>query len=508
MYFSRHVNDIENDLKQINESIRKNRKQSNNSLDGSYPVHNSNNSQAVEHSNKLFATNFFANVSYAYDSLLCILKYLKIHVSICNQRNCIKTVINLFVLLKKERPRAAAVCKLWNLAAKDTSLWHTVRMKNSKVCSWSGFAGALRRGETKQLDLRKMLLPSGRSEDMWNDFCANIGTVSSLEIIDLCRCSVRVVESLFQSNRNLKVINALAINDDTINLEHLALLQSLEELRLRTCEAGVLSGDLTPMASLSQLTHLSLTSIKGLGAKSVEVLGDLRTLKSLELGECGDFDSTFAEAVLPKLIHLQRLRLENGQVTNVCTLEILDAVARLVQLNQLELVNFDIKPGFDEKLSLCMNINKLLIIPTYISQSATTNQIVLSAVQQVADTLKVFTWCVTVELLRVTALYVDQCEESTKKEKHHFDECIPVLKPVPGATPLEEDDDNEIDCNKSKSPVTNEDGTAVSEVVPQIEILPLDKVETILAENLPNTKFTIVKVPYHATCKQQLVEFN
>lgn len=408
--------------------------------------------------------------------------------------------------INKERPRAAAVCKLWNLAAKDTSLWQTVRMKNSKVCSWSGFAGALRRGETKQLDLRKMLLPSGRSEEMWSDFCANIGTVCSLEIIDLCRCSARVVESLFQSNRNLKVINALAINDDTINLEHISLLQSLEELRLRTCEAGVLSGDLTPMASLSQLTHLSLTSIRGLGAKSVEVLGELRTLKSLELGECGDFDSTFAEAVLPKLINLQRLRLENSQVTNVCTLEILDAVARLVQLNQLELVNFDIKPGFDEKLSLCMNISKLLIIPTYISQSATTNQIVLSAVQQVADTLKVFTWCVTVELLRVTALYVDQCEESTKKEKHHFDECIPVLKPVPGATPVDEDE-NEDDCNKSKSPVTNEDGTTASEV-PQIEILPLDKVETILAENLPNTKFTIVKVPYHATCKQQLVEFN
>ncbi|KAI8125590.1 hypothetical protein CVS40_4490 [Lucilia cuprina] len=479
-----HVNDIENDLKQINESIRKNRKQSNNSLDGSSSqAHNSHNSIVVDNSNKLFATNFFANVSYAYDSLLCILKYLKIH----------------------ERPRAAAVCKLWNLAAKDTSLWQTVRMKNSKVCSWTGFAGALRRGETKHLDLRKMLLPSGRSEDMWNDFCANIGTVCSLETIDLCRCSARVVESLFQSNRNLKVINALAINDDTINLEHIALLQSLEELRLRTCEAGVLSGDLTPMASLSQLTHLSLTSIKGLGAKSVEVLGELTTLKSLELGECGDFDSTFAEAVLPKLINLQRLRLENSQITNVCTLEILDAVARLVQLNQLELVNFDIKPGFDEKLSLCMNISKLLIIPTYISQSATTNQIVLSAVQQVSETLKVFTWCVTVELLRVTALYVDQCEESTKKEKHHFDECIPVLKPVPGASTGE--DDEEEASIKPKSPAATEDGTAVTEV-PQIEILPLDKVESILAENLPHTKFTIVKVPYHATCKQQLVELN
>ncbi|XP_013115067.2 uncharacterized protein LOC106092694 isoform X2 [Stomoxys calcitrans] len=478
------ANDIENDLKQINESIRKNRKQSNNSVEaGSHHTSNTHNSQVAtaEQSNKMFATNFFANVSYAYDSLLCIMKYLKIH----------------------ERPRAAAVCKLWHLAAKDTSLWKTVRMKNSKVCSWSGFAAALRRGETKHLDLRKMLQNSGRSEDLWNDFCDNIGTVCSLESLYLCRCSARVVESLFQSNRSLRVINALAINDDTINLENVALLTSLEELRLRTCESGVLAGDLTPLASLGKLIHLSLTSIKGLGDKCVEVLGELTTLRSLELGECGDFDSTFAEAVLPKLINLQRLRLENGQVTNVCTLEILDAVARLVQLHQLELVNFDIKPGFDEKLCLCTNITKMLIIPTYISQSATTNQIVLSAVQQVSESLKVFTWCVTVELLRVTALYVDQCEESTKKEKHHFDECIPVLKPVPGAPPADDDDEETEIKTHNADTSGGEDGNGD---VPQIEILPLDKVETILAENLPHTKFTIVKVPYHLTSKQQLVD--
>lgn len=49
---------------------------------GSYAGHNSHNSQMVtDQSSKLFATNFFANVSYAYDSLLCILKYLKVHVS-------------------------------------------------------------------------------------------------------------------------------------------------------------------------------------------------------------------------------------------------------------------------------------------------------------------------------------------------------------------------------------------------------------------------------------------
>lgn len=365
-------------------------------------------------------------------------------------------------------------------------------MKNSKISNWSGFAAALRRGETKHLDLRKMLLSNARTDEMWQDFSSYIGTVYSLESIDLCRCSTKVVESLFLSNPNLCVLNAIAINDESFSLENIDKLQHLTELRLRTCEPGTLDGDLLPLRKLNNLTHLSLTSLLGLGTKSVEVLGDLVNIKSLELGECGDFDSNFAQAVLPKLANLQRLRLENGQKTSCCTLEILDAVAKLENLAQLEFVNFDIKPGFDEKLTQCSNIRKLLIIPTYISQSATTNQIVLNAVQQIASTLKVFTWGVTVELLRVTALYVDQCEESTKKEKHHFDECIPVMKPVPGAPPSDSQEEESEDLGPN--------------AVPQIEILPLDKVESILGDNLSSTKYTIVKVPYQATCKQQLVE--
>ncbi|XP_054728535.1 uncharacterized protein LOC129237676 isoform X1 [Anastrepha obliqua] len=472
-----HVNDIENDLKQINESIRNNRKTSAISLDAPVLSHGIPPAQAaVDQSNKVFATNFFANVSFAYDALLCILKYLKIH----------------------ERPRAASVCKLWHLAAKDTSLWQTVRMKNSRVSSWAGFAAALRRGETKHLDLRKMLVSSTRGEEMWQEFSEHIGTVCSLEIIDLCRCSARIVENLFQSNKNLRILNAVAINDDSINLEHIGILTRLEELRLRTCEPGVITGNLQSLQALTKLNQLSLTAVRELGSKGVEVLGELVNLRSLELGECGDFDSTFARIVLPKLKNLRRLRVENGQETSCCTLEILEAVSQL-ELSQLELVNFDIKSGFDEKLQLCTNICKLLIIPTYISQSATTNHIVLNAVQQVASTLKVFTWGVTVELLRVTALYVDQCEESTKKEKHHFDECIPVLKPVPGAPVAEDKDDDDEEKGNAKE-------EAVPSDVPQIEILPLDKVESILGDNLPKTKFTIVKVPYHATCKQQLVE--
>lgn len=493
-------------------------------------------------------------------------------------------------------------------------------MKNSRVSNWSGFAAALHRGETKHLDLRKMLLSSGMrgigggssttasgntvgnssssggsGEDTWKEFCDNIGAVTSLEIIDLCRCSGRIVERLFKSNPNLRILNALAINDDRLNLSDIYHLHKLEELRLRTTELCTLNGclleevdemkqgndekilrtsDLQSLSMLENLRHLSLTSVKVWGLNNIADLSKLKQLVTLELGECGDFGTILPSNVLKELTNLQRLRLENGQLTDCCTLTILDVIhTHLSKLQQLELINFDIRSGFEEKLSLCKNLLKFLIIPTYISQSATTNNLVLSAVQKVASTLKVFTWGVTVELLRVTSLYVDQCKESIKTERSHFDECIPVLKPVPGAekfhkminkTDKEEQteinekenitninreqisgDDNEKYRSESQNNAestekshsvnnatvasdnaldksageveamantsVNSDGNKSTEdedmgEVPQIEILPLDRVEAILSENLPNTKFTIVKMPYHMTAKQHLVE--
>lgn len=72
------------------------------------------------------------------------------------------------------------------------------------------------------------------------------------------------------------------------------------------------------------------------------------------------------------------------------TFEILEAVKDMERLEQLELVNFDVKTGFDKAIGLCTNIKKLMIIPTYISQSATTNNMVLSGVLQLHGKLICF----------------------------------------------------------------------------------------------------------------------
>lgn len=375
---------------------------------------------------------------------------------------------------------------MWHQVANHSSLWKTVRMKNSLVNDWSGLASTLKRNGTKNLDLRKMLT-SGKPEEMWSSFRNSIGSVVDLESIDFCKCSTSVIESLFQTNFNLKILNAVTLTDDDLNLTNLSNLGKLTELRLKSSN-GLFIKDLSDLEDLRELRHLSLTGVADIGQKNIEVLAGFENLESLELGECSDLPKSFAKYVLPALNNLERLRLEKGQV-DCCTFEILTQIAEMENLHQLELINFDINNGFNTYLSKCKFLKKILLIPTYVSQSATTNQMVLSSVLPLAESLTLFTWVVTLELLRVTELYVDKCDGS-KKDKNPLSDCIPILKPVPGNMEISQKSD------VSKKSTTEQ----------QVEILPLQKVLKILMNGLPNTKVQMLRISYHSTWKQNLVD--
>lgn len=353
---------------------------------------------------------------------------------------------------------------------------------------WSGLVSTLKRNGTKHLDLRKMVIPTGvNADEVWTQFSAQIGRHAELEAIDLCRVPAHVVERLLVTNPELRVLNAVSTKDERIQLQGTDRPQQMRELRLKPLNSMHIDG-LQALQGMQQLCHLSLTSIKELGAKGVNVIGSLTQLESLELGECSELGAGFGTDVLLRLQRLQRLRLEKG-VEKCCTFEIIDAVAQLPALAQLELVNFDIKPEFDTHLQRCRNVRRLLVIPTYISQSATTNHMILNALLRLAGNLEQLTWVVTLELLRVTELYVDQCDGKRRDRKLSEDK-IPVLKPVPGMS------DKEVAGGGQKAMAD----------VPQVEILPLEKVEKILATHMPTTNFAIIKLPYHATWRQSMAE--
>ncbi|PSN55005.1 hypothetical protein C0J52_02318 [Blattella germanica] len=408
-------------------------------------------SSLVEEPQRQFMQFFMMNVCTGYSSLLHVFQYLKV----------------------QELLRAARVCRMWRDVASHRSLWQTVRMKNSQVVDWDGLVQSLRRHETEHLDLRKMLLPSEDTNAMWDDFCQGIGRATSLKRLDLCKCPAR-----------------------------------------------------------------SLTTFKDLGKMGTDVIGSLENLETLELGECCELPEEFGPETLTRLKKLERLRLEKVQGKDCPTLSILSGIAALSNLTHLELVNFDVKPGFDKELARCTNIRRLLMIPTYVTQSATTNHMLLNGVNQLNGSLTHFVWGVTHELLRVTELFVDQCEgqkdskaPSKAGKKSWGSDSIPVLKPIQiQQQPLSQltdgceaaitwDDENSpIDASRNDKPIDNFEGREMdkdesddakaSAAAPQVEILPLPKLQKLLQSSLPKTKVKILKIPFHATWRQSITDLT
>lgn len=353
-------------------------------------------------------------------------------------------------------------------------------MKNSQATDWAGLLATLRRRGTRHLDLRKILIPSTLD---WNDFINHIDRVPDLERVDLCRCPAEVVTALLETNAGLHTINALSITGGAISLPTICKLKDLTELRLKSgTPIAIQNGQ--ALKYLTKLRHLSLTSIKEMEPTDLLGLAALNELESLELGECNYLSSAFAKQILVKLTKLERLRLERGQ-ERCSTFDILDAVSKLPKLGQLELVNFDIKPGFETRIGQCKRLRRLLLIPTYISQSATTNQIVLASIAQLGNTLQLMTWVVTQELIRVTDLYTDDHGEG--QQRRPSEDKIPVIKPVPMMQ----------DPTKS----TNSDVSAQL-----VEILPLSQVQKMIKENIPKMQLRILKVPYSATWRQIIID--
>uniref|UniRef100_A0A182NDN0 MBD domain-containing protein n=1 Tax=Anopheles dirus TaxID=7168 RepID=A0A182NDN0_9DIPT len=406
-------------------------------------------------------SNFLSDVSAGYTCLMLSFEYLKV----------------------QELLRACSVCRMWNHLGNHPRFWKTVRMKNSYISDWAGMIGKLRQNGTKHLDLRKVL-NVGSNDEMWESFIDHIGEADQIEVVDLCRCSSTVVGNLLRSNPNLRVVNALAIKNDPIDFVNFEHGVQLEELRLKSSAAISLDGDLHQLAALQNLKHLSLTSISKLGSTSIEALGSLVLLESLELGECTEMGTNLAE-ILPNLTALKRLRLEKGQ-ENFEMFTILSGISRVASLTQLELINCDVKLGFDKHIANCTNIRKLLLIPTYVSQSAATNRMVLKGVMKLHQTLETVVWAITKELLRVTELYIDA---NVNDADSPMGGSVPILKPVPGS------DDPPAAI-----------GTSQPDLPEEVEIVPLKRVKSILERKVPNTKVQILKIPFSNTWKQTMCD--
>uniref|UniRef100_A0A0K8SS68 MBD domain-containing protein n=1 Tax=Lygus hesperus TaxID=30085 RepID=A0A0K8SS68_LYGHE len=414
---------------------------------------------------KYLPNNFFSMSNAVTMSMHYFFQYLKVH----------------------ELLRATQVNKTWHFIATHQSLWETVRMKNSKVRDFEGFGNALRKYNTKSLDLRKMITPESpeATTEMWSRLASVISTLPNLKRVDFGRCAPSAIEVVAAACSHLESVTSLSIRGSDLNLSPITNCLNLVELKLKSF-GGIDVKNLHLLKQLTNLKSLYLTSVKNLEGID-QALPE--SLENLELGECVKLPEKFAVSALPKLVNLKRLRLERGG-TGCPTLPILHTIASLPKLTQLELINFDIKPGFDKALSKCTNIKILLIIPTYVTQSATTNHVVMGGVSKLSASLQYFIWGLTLELLRVTDLFIDQVEGGKSKSggatgrKTGAGDSIPILKP------LGEDGSD-----------SSREGSAS-----QVDILGLPKLQRVLSTLLPQTKIKILKIPLSATWRQTVTD--
>lgn len=117
--------------------------------------------------------------------------------------------------------------------------------------------------------MRKMLIASN-SDEIWESFLQHIGTVEHLETIELCRCPAFVVERLFTTNPKLRILNALQIKGDDLNLEVVKNATELTELRLKPENWMKMTYSLNSFEQLTKLRHLVLIFFMGLDEADAE----------------------------------------------------------------------------------------------------------------------------------------------------------------------------------------------------------------------------------------------
>uniref|UniRef100_A0A8D8PXS5 MBD domain-containing protein n=1 Tax=Cacopsylla melanoneura TaxID=428564 RepID=A0A8D8PXS5_9HEMI len=407
----------------------------------------------------------------------------------------------LSYLTVQERLRMARVCKLFNLAAQDSSLWTHIRMKNSRVTDWSGCASSFHRHHAESLDMKKMILPSSSlagSEAtnggvdptplMWIRLPSHLKGVQTLKTLDLGKCSSCVFENLKENLTQLVSLSATLHKGQPVVLSHFNAMANLVKLKLKGYEIKKGAQNIygvDHLSRLSNLKHLALTSVGNLNSVTLDALTQsCPQLTALELGSCAKLTAKDG-AKLTRLTSLQKLRLEI-LVTGASN-AFLTQVSKMPQLSHLELINVDVTEGFDDILGECTSLRTFIIIPTYVSQSAVTNFLLLSGIAKLQTTLRLVSWGLTVELLKVTDMFAAKWKGPNQFKSDGT--CVPVMSPIPS-------------CYLS----ADEQPPSSQEVKKEVDLFPISKLRKLLTLHMKTNGVSIFTVSYSNTLRHTMMD--
>ncbi|XP_060857659.1 uncharacterized protein LOC132935201 [Metopolophium dirhodum] len=429
----------------------------------------------------------------------------------------VKVLRHVFEYLKMDELLSASrVCTAWNIIAMNKYLWQNVRLKNSMVYDWERFVDSIDQQRTNTLDTRRMLIPSKIEdfESFWLQFSNAMTRAKQLKFIELYRCPVLVVEDIIYSLPQIEVLNASSIKNPNLmkasknpkdlmylNLNYLGQMRNLTELRLK----GLTGIKLTALPSFENLINLnkfSLTSIKEFPKEIYQSLNTITdNIEFFEIGDCQCLTKDFAVS-LKRFVNLKSLRLENCcNGWDQSAQDVFTVIRGLEKLNVLELVNIEFSNCVEDELEKCDGIKALLIIPAYVSQSATTNCHLIDCLKKLSKTLTYLVWGLTHELLRVTDLFIAQYQQNQhifgyKLDLTHTKEAnnnIPILRSrIPQQRPVDE-----ATTKKEEDKLDN------------VNILSVPDLEKLLDTMMPDAKIRVIKVPFSGTSRVYLIDqFN
>ncbi|KAI5718484.1 hypothetical protein M8J77_021838 [Diaphorina citri] len=402
-----------------------------------------------------------------------------------------KFLVHLMSFLTvQDRLRLARVNKLFNLAAEHKTLWTHVRMKNSRVQDWSGCAASFCRHNTEVLDMKKMITPSGPDDQisMWSKLPSHLGQIGTLKHVDLGKCSSHVFENLKDHLSQLLSLSATLHRGQPVVLSHFSAMKNLVKLKLKGYEIKKGAQNIfavNHLSHLTQLRHLALTSVGNLNHTTLDsIISQCPQLTALELGSCANLTAQDATKLL-RLSNLQKLRLEI--VVSEASSAFVEAASRLEHLSHLELINVDVTEGFDVSLGLCTRLRTLIIIPTYVSQSAVTNYLLLSGIAKLQTTLRLVSWGLTMELLKVTDMFAAKWKGPNQFKSDGT--CVPVMSPIPVCYLA----DHELPANPA-------------EVKKEVDLFPISKLRKLLTGYMKTNGVSIFTVSYSNTLRHTMMD--
>lgn len=306
----------------------------------------------------------------------------------------IEVLLHTFQYLSmRDLMRAATISKMWNFVASFKGLWRTIILDELTITDWYHFRDALRRHGTLSLVVN---LTSRRQQvRIWRPLCETVYNSPSLKAVLVHGCTPEALAPLAIAGIHLWLLDATQLKDGTVDLEPFSMMPQLVELQLY----GV--GDSLKLKNVKSLRYFK--TLRFLSLSRVNTLAGVEkclptSLFGLDLSSWNTLSLEMSTRTLPTLVNLRRLRLEHGDGCRRRTKALFQAVAALPYLYELELSNFLVPCGFDVMLGQCSNIGSLLLL-THVSAVGTAmmNQMVVSGVTKLKNTLKFLMWALPVD---------------------------------------------------------------------------------------------------------------